>query len=285
MSKFHLFHCVPHRFVHGLHGYKEVIDSVAWGLSQLGHEVSYALNSFKPSAINIIFGAQVLPVDSLKRLPANSIVYNFEQMRGLAPDRIRPEVKYCAQHFRIWDYSRTNFDMWKVLGVDSPTFVPVGYAPVLTRIPKANVQDIDVLIYGLSGDQRLTAFHRLSSSGLTTLFASGLYGEARDTLIARSRIVLNINRCDFAHIFEIVRVSYLFANRKAVVATLDENTTFEEDVHGALKFTTMDRLVDDCVHLLTNERERERLENAGFEVFSRRDVKQILAGALVESGQ
>ena len=30
--------------MHGLNGYKEVIETVSWGLEQLGHQVSYAVN-------------------------------------------------------------------------------------------------------------------------------------------------------------------------------------------------------------------------------------------------
>ena len=174
----------------------------------------------------------------------------------------------------------SNCDSWKSLGVANPKCVQVGYAPVLTRIPKSSIQDIDILIYGMAGDKRLTAFHRLSSAGLNIVFASGLYGESRDALIAKSKIVLNINRCDYAQIFEIVRVSYLFANRKAVVATLDEDTVFEEDVNRSLRFTTLEKLVDDCVQLLDNEDERAWLENVGYENFIKRDIKKILRDAL-----
>lgn len=30
MAKFHLMHCIPKPNMHGLNGYKEVIESVAW---------------------------------------------------------------------------------------------------------------------------------------------------------------------------------------------------------------------------------------------------------------
>jgi hypothetical protein len=280
MSKFHLMHCVPHPRMHGLHGYREVIESIAWGLEQLGHEVSYALNRYEPAATNIVFGAQVLPMDFLARMAPGTVVYNFEQMRGLQKDSIRPEMHYCARHLQVWEYSASNIDSWAALGATAVRLVPVGYAPVLARIPKPPVQDIDVLIYGMSGDKRVNAFHRLSHAGLVVLFASGLYGEARDALIARSKVVLNINLYDHAQIFEIVRVSYLLANRKAVVATLDANTVMEGDLSQAIRFSTMDRLVDDCAALVENPSERARLEAVAHDTFARRDIRQILQSAL-----
>lgn len=277
MAKFHLMHCVPHPRMHGLNGYMEVIESVDWGLKQLGHEVTYSLNKYDPLATNIIFGAQVLPIDFLKQLPNSTIVYNFEILDGYTKDQLRPQVHFCAEHFQIWEYSKFNLDTWKLFGVDSAEVVPVGYAPTLTRIPKFNIQDIDLLIYGLSGDTRLMAFHKLSIAGFKIVFVSGLYGQARDVLIARSKIVLNINK---NAIFEIVRASYLLANKKAVVATLDPKGSVEEDMIDAIKFTTIEKIVDDCAQLIERDDERSKLEIVGFEKFIKRDIKEILRGAL-----
>lgn len=266
--------------MHGLNGYKEVIDSIEWGLLELGHEVSRSLNKYDSSATNIIFGAQVLPIDFMKQFSSDTIVYNFEQLRGLQKSEIRSEVHFCSEHFHIWEYSRFNLDSWNMLGVDSPKLVPVGYAPILTRIPKASIQDIDILIYGMTGDKRLNAFHGLSSAGLKVIFASGVYGELRDMLIARSKIILNINLYNFAQIFEIVRVSYLLANRKAIVATLDQNTAIEQDINDSIKFSASEKIVDDCVWILNNESERIRLEAIGYDNFIKRDIKGILREAL-----
>jgi hypothetical protein len=280
MSKFNLMHCIPHPRMHGLNGYREVIESVQWGLEQLGYEVRYSLNKFRKSSTNIIFGAQVLPIDFLKQLPGETIVYNFEQNRGLEKHEIRQEMQFIAKHLQIWEYSPSNLESWKLLGADNPKLVPVGYAPVLTRIPKFNPQDIDVLIYGMSGDKRLNAFHRLSHAGLNIVFASGFYGQLRDSLIARSKIILNVNLYDHAQIFEVVRVSYLLANKKAVIATMDENTAVEKDLCESIKFTSMDKLVEDCMELLQNENKRIELEKTGYENIIKRDIVKILQGAL-----
>jgi hypothetical protein len=280
MSRYHLMHCIPHPRLHGLHGYKEVIETLEWGLRQLGHAPRYASNAFDPSATNIVFGAHMLPVESLERLPGNSIVYSLEQARNLRPQEMPAQVQYLAERFEIWDYSCANSEAWRDLGASRVKIVPVGYAPVLTRIQQADVQDLDILIYGMSGPNRLHALHALSLAGLTVLFASGLYGEARDNLIGRSKLVLNVNLYDFAQIFEIVRVSYLFANRKAVVATKDPQTFVESDVGAGVKFTTLEKLVDDCRYLLEHDDVRAALEAKGFEIMRHRDIREILRAAL-----
>jgi hypothetical protein len=278
--KFHLMHCVPHPRMHGLFGYMEVIQSIEWGLKNLGHSVTYSLNNADPESINIIFGAQVLPIDFLAQLPKNTIIYNFEQMRGLSKDQIRPEIRFFSKQFQIWEYSPSNLDVWELLGIKNVRVVPVGYAPILTTIPKLPMQDIDVLIYGLTGQKRLDIFHQLSNAGLSTIFASGFYGEARDQLIARSKIVLNINLYDFAQIFEIVRVSYLLANKKAVVATLDPNTYIQPEFLGAAQFVLPDKIIETCIHFLESDEERNALEQKGFDAFAKCDIRDILRNAL-----
>jgi hypothetical protein len=283
MAHFHLVHCIPDPKMHGLNGYKEVIETVGWGLEQLGHRVTYALNEMAEGAANVVFGAQVMPVSALKKLPRGTIIYNFEQLRDLGAERIREEIRFYAQvpHFAIWDYSAANLPSWRALGRHDVKIVPVGYAPILSRIAKAPVQDIDVLMYGLSGERRLQTFHGLSQLGLSTVFVSGLYGDARDQLISRAKVVLNINLYAQMRIFEIVRVSYLLANKKAVVADLDVNTSVEDDIRAVVKFASAYKeMLDLCARLASDESERTRLEELGFSCISRRDIRHILASAL-----
>lgn len=283
MKKFHLFHPIPHPKMHGLNGYKEVIESVEWGLKQLGHEVTYAVDRYSPDATNIIFGAQVVPVAILEQLPKNSIVYNFEQMRGVSPERLkeREELAFAAQNFRIWEYSESNLEAWGLLGVKSVKHVPVAYAPILTRIPSDVHQEIDVLIYGLSCQKRATVFHRLSTSGIKVVFASGLYAELRDTLISKSKLVANINLYDHSRIFEVVRCSYLLANKKAVIANIDPGTYIEALYSNAIKGSELESFVDDCEYLLSNDQERLALAERGFAAFSQTDIRAVLKDALI----
>jgi len=283
MAHFHLMHCIPDPRMHGLNGYKEVIETVGWGLEQLGQRATYAINESAADATNIVFGAQVMPVAALGELPRGTIIYNFEQLRDVAVERIRSEIRYYARvpHFIIWDYSAANLPSWRALERPDVKIVPVGYAPILSRIPKAATQDIDVLLYGLSGERRLQTFHGLSRLGLSTLFVSGLYGAARDELISRAKVVLNINLYAQMRIFEIVRVSYLLANRKAVVADRDANTSIEDDVQSAVGFaSSLKELLDLCAKLVNDQSERSALEERGFACISRRDIKGILERAL-----
>jgi hypothetical protein len=253
------------------------------GLEQLGHKVTYSLNAYQPASTNIVFGAHMLPLEVLKQLRGNTIIYNFEQGRGLDSTGVRPEVSYIADNFSIWDYSAANMEMWKSLGNESVRLVPVGYAPVLSRIPKLQDQDIDIFFYGTPGKKRLDAIHQLSHEGYRVLFACGLFGPARDSLIARSKILLNINLLDSSRIFEVARVSYLLANRKAVVAVLDPGTSIESDLTRGLTATDAADLIPSCEQLLSDDTKRAELEDLGYEIFARRDIRKILHQALSNS--
>jgi hypothetical protein len=277
--KFHLAHIVPSKTFHGLNGYKEVIDTVQWGLQQLGHDAVYGLNTLSRTATNIIFGVQMLELEVLNGLPPETIIYNFEQQRGLTTEQLKPQTKLAAQRFQIWDYSEGNAAAWASIGAKAVRVVPVGFAPILQRIPKPPVQDIDVLMYGLPGMDRLDAFHYLSASGMTTAFICGLYGKARDELIGRSKLIVNIGLYDRSKIFEVVRVSYLLANRKAVVADVDADTLIESDIRRSIVCSSGPQLVHDCLNLVADDAARNVVEEAGFENIQKRDIRVILERA------
>ena len=78
-----------------------------------------------------------------------------------------------------------------------------------------------------------------------------------------------------------MRVSFLLANKKAVVADLDATTSIDDDIRPAVKFaTSLDQLLSLCDSLANNERERIRLEELGFSCISSRDIREILKTAL-----
>jgi hypothetical protein len=278
--KFHLAHIAPNKMGHGLYGYREVIETVQWGLRELGHTAEYGLNTLSSTATNVIFGFQVLTEQLLHTLPPETIVYHLEQVRNQRLEDLKPQTKIAAERFQVWDYSHANISVWSQLGAKRMQVVPIGFAPVLERIEKPLDQDIDVLIYGSTSQDRLSAFHYLSCSSLTAVFVCGMYGKARDDLIARSKLIVNISALERSKIFEIVRVSYLLANRKAVVADVEPDTMIDDDIRAAVKLTTPYELVDDCVRLASDLAARQQLEEAGHSIIKRRDIRAILQTAL-----
>jgi hypothetical protein len=281
--KFNLVHVKLGPRDHGLNGYLEVIDTVEWGLTQLGHTVTRSINKPDGSARNICFGTQVYSPEQYMELPADTIIYNFEQWRGWETKEMPAAIHHAALNLEVWDYSEFNRDAWQSLNPERHVkIVPVGYAPILERIPQTSEanKDIDAIIYGLPNGYRLSAFNLLCRKGITAVFVCGLYGEARDALISRSRVVVNLSLYPKSHIFEVVRVSYLLANRKSVAAFVTPETGIEADLVGTFAPGAADTLVDVVVDLVDQPDKRRQLEETAYVTFKKRDIRHILEQAL-----
>jgi hypothetical protein len=168
--------------------------------------------------------------------------------------------------------------VWTLLKPVRPAVhVPVGWAPILERIPRVQPQDIDVLFYGGLSQERITTLNLLGL--VSTVFACNLFGSGRDNLIARSKIVLNINR-NSSRIFGIVRASYLLANAKAVVSDKQVGTYIEDDMRDAVVFAKLSKIAAVCQYLLKNENLRQEIEKRGQIAIRKRDIRAFLSRVL-----
>lgn len=279
---FHLCHVFPEgRVYRGLDGYAEILETIVWGLESLGHHATCGRNRTRPGAINMIFGAQMLHPDQLDEVPPGSVVYNLEQMARVPAHRMRPVMRALARRFAIWDYCEANIPIWESLApVTSPCWVKIGWAPVLARIPKAERQDIDVLFYGTPSEERYRLIEAVCLAGFRCVFASGIFGQERDHLIGRAKVVLNGSIYTESRIFEIARVSFLLANAKAVVTDLRPETIIEPDILGAVRASSLKSVVADCEQLIDDGSARAALERRAQEVFQARDIRRILPPAI-----
>jgi len=189
--------------------FRELAEGFKEGFAELGYVVpiTTVLNSDRP----LVLGAHLLP-----ELPTNAIIYNTEQVGSFW---FTPTYIELLRTHEVWDYSEENIDKEKRLLQIEAKYCPVGYEPVLTRIPQLpeEKQDIDVLFYGSPTPRRVPILKAIEDAGLKLQTLFGVYGAERDYYIARSKIVLNLHAYDDSP-FEIVRVSYLWANRKCMVS-------------------------------------------------------------------
>jgi len=267
----------PEGYVHA-EAFRELAETLQWGFEQLGIKAEIRDGAFLPGATIILLGWHLLEEAQWAVLPKGSILYNLEQMDERNRE-LRTRLADLAKDFRIWDYSLRNIEILRESGFQAPvTWVPVGHAPALDRIPKAPVQDIDVLFYGSANDRRLRILRALEAEGLRVQTLFGVYGAERDALIARSKVVLNLHYYE-SSIFEMVRVSYLLTNGVAVVAECHAQTEVDEDIRGAAVLVPYEHLVRACVELAGSPQRREILARRGRETMALRDQARILAGA------
>jgi SAM-dependent methyltransferase len=280
MSRFHITLVRPDGYLH-TEAFREVAETLKFGLQSLGHTAHVQENAVDAMATNILLGAHLLTPDEALIVPPGSIVYNLEQLGG--PSLPKHFYELGIRH-QVWDYSLNNLKTWEVLRcARRPIHVPLAYVPELSRIPASKAQDIDVLFYGSLNDRRSRILQALKDSGVKVHAAFGVYGKERDELISRSKIVLNVHFYS-AKIFETVRVSYLLANSKAVVSECSAETEIEPGLGDAVLGLPYDSLVEGCGSLLRDEEKRHQLETRGFQRFSQRKESEILSKALQETG-
>lgn len=239
--KFNISVTRPKGFLHAS-AFAEVVESLAWALSALGHEVTEYENWLVSDARNILFGAELLAPGV--KLPVGTIVYNLEQPTHPNIEKVRA----VAKGLTVWDYSLTNVREWRRLGYDV-RHVPIGYTPNLTRIPKANVEDIDVLFMGWMTPRRVAIIEQLRAAGLHVVAPAPCYGAARDQLVSRAKIILNVHH-DGRELFEVVRVSYMLANSKCVVSERSADDEDYHDLSDGLYRTDVDGIVQGCQNIL-----------------------------------
>ena len=268
-----------------LSSYNEVIESYFWGFNALGIPVERRVNHHDPDARNIVFGYQIpIQLGLLDTYPSDTIFYNLERLVGVDPADIWSRT--IAARFQIWEYSHSNMDFWNSLNPIFPVyFAKTSYAPILEKIKNDVPLDIDVLFYGgltptRSNLLREIAVMRGNLTGLSICTLSYIYGAQRDDFIARSKVVLNFSSCVN---FEIVRVSYLLANRKAVLCITDgDGVEVEDDLRdGALRFVKSPDIFDVCQALVQDDVGRERYANMGYDTFKKRDIRDVITGFFV----
>jgi hypothetical protein len=256
--------------------FREVGETLHFALSALGHDSVLTTDLSLPGRRHIVLGSNLLP--ALRARPApGSILYNLEQVQA-GSSWMRPELLDLFRQFPVWDYSARNVDRWAELGVPRPRCVPIGTVPEMTRIP-SRAEEIDVLFYGSINERRKTIIDALRARGVRAEAVFGVYGAERDHLISVSRLILNLHYYD-ARVFEIVRVSYLLANRRAVVSERGADPDEEAELEPGVAFAPYGELVDRCVDLLARPDERVRLADEGHAIMSRRSAVVYLREAL-----
>ena len=267
-----------------LNSHLEVIGTLLWGFNTLGVNCTFRTNEIDSNCVNIVFGWEIafylINMGRLEELPNDTILYNLEQYSTYNLKDIEICMR-CAKKYQIWDYSTGNIKRWKELQPKyEPYYAKISFAPSLLKIPHAVKEDIDIAYVGSIGSKRAeTLFscggtlNRNSVIGITNM-----WGEQRDEFISRAKILLNLSG-GLAHmkIFEIVRVSYYLANKKAVICELVPGAEIEEDLSNILKLIEPNNIGAACDELLKDSENRKKYAEECYEVFRERDIRNVIS--------
>jgi hypothetical protein len=270
----------PPGYIHSA-AFNEVAETIHYGLRSLGHDSVLTTEGALPGRLHIVLGSNLLPQYPLP-LARDAILYNLEQVE-VGSNWFRAELIDTLRRHVLWDYSKANAAALDALGVQVSHVVPIGYVKELTRIQFAPERDIDVLFFGSMNPRRKEIIDRMSAAGLRVGAAFGVYGKERDALIGRAKLLLNVHFYD-AKVLEMVRISYLLANRCAVLSERSSDPAEDETLAEGMAFADYEHLVQRARELIDAPDERERLARRGFEIMSARPVVEYLRAALAQDG-
>ncbi|HEY0181630.1 MAG TPA: hypothetical protein VGC09_02380, partial [Rhodopila sp.] len=255
---------------------QELVEAVFYGLRQLDQNVGLGDVQDGIGDNAILIGAHLLPPELCDEVPDGTIVYNSEHTSS---DWMKGHYLALLSRVIVWDYSLDNArTLQSLLGRDV-RYVPLGYVPQFSRIPPQAREDIDVLFCGSYSARRGAIFNEIQSRGLTLHHAFGVYGTERDALIARAKIVLNLHAYA-PGAFEVVRVSYLLANAKAVVSELNPGEQIDADLDGAFVTARYSDIAGRVAELAADAPARAAIGLAGYRKFTSRSQAVILRQAL-----
>jgi hypothetical protein len=80
--------------------------------------------------------------------------------------------------------------------------------------------------------------------------------------------------------FEIVRVSYLLANRRFVISETGNDPDVEKDFADGMIFAEYERLVETCLDYLPRQARRRAIAKRGLDAMRRRPQAALLRDAL-----
>jgi len=254
----------------------ELGELIFYSIRELGHLVKLQFNIIEPEAQNILIGCHMLPTDLIPQVPADTIVVNTEQVYSLAADW-NPNTFEWVKNFQVWDYSEKNIANLNLLGINRVSHLKIGYQKELSRIEKIGDKDIDVLFYGLVNERREKILNDLKACGLNTQYFFGIYGPEKDSLIQRSKVVLNLHLYG-SQIFEIIRVFYLLTNSIAVVSEVNPTTSIDGIYLDGIYHSPYDSLVESCQFLVSDSNQRSLIEQKALET-----IKLYPQAAFIES--
>lgn len=248
--------------------FREVAIGLQQGLAELGHVAPIVTRVHDVQGTPIVLGANL--ISPMPDVPC--IIFNLEQYQG--GWFTNEYLRLLRQHV-VWDYNEANVDWLKQRGIDA-AYCGIGYEPGLTTIAPQE-KTVDVLFYGSTFGRRIPIIQAIHDRGLTVKNLFGVYGKARDDWIAKAKVVLNLHAYDES-LFEMVRVSYLLANKMFVLS----EPTVPEDLRMGIACGNPEALPELAEFYVHTPAAREGIAAEGFRLFTAKRQSEYLRPLVTE---
>jgi hypothetical protein len=226
--------------------FEDIANALQESLTSLGVscERTTTISVSNPS-LYLLLGAN----NPLPSLPKHFIIYQLEQ-RGSAwfTDSYIEKLRNAQM---VWEYSLVNYRyLTRDLGLTNVHYVPLGYSPCMDSTGPTIPRDIDVLFFGSMNARRQEIIQRFSAVGTKVHVECNVWGEERNKLIDRSRIVLNLHYYPEA-ILETSRLTLLLSRGACVVSEKSADLVLDREYSQYCYIC--DDVVRTCQELLANQ--------------------------------
>lgn len=170
----------------------------------------------------------IFTINSVKKLPKNYIVYNFEQ---LITCREWGDVFFerCSKAKMILDYSLENIKVFKEKGLKAEHF-PFGWTPFHEYEGVIKSKDIDVIFLGSRSVRRDSVLSKLGG----IYYRDNVFGEGYDDVVNRAKCSLNIHYYEGRSILEVARIVPLVSRGVIVVSERSDDKYYDDRMDGII---------------------------------------------------
>lgn len=276
-NQYHIWVVSPPNYNH-THAFDEIVLSLESGFKSLGFNCPIHRGTQPLHTTPIIIGGNLLHAVPPVKLQSNFIVYNLEQI-FYGSEWLHSHYLNALKTCKVWDYSLQNINNLSKMGIHNVAYVPIGWVPELEKIPFIDKKEYDVLFIGSLTERRNKILDNISKLGLHVERKFNLYESERDKELAKAKIILNIHAYE-AKVFEIVRVSYMLANKLFVISEVGNDLKLENNFSDALIFGKVDEIPSLCYKYSKDEEKRLKIATLGQGIFKSMPIVPILKSAL-----
>lgn len=171
----------------------------------------------------------IFTINSVRKLPKNYIVYNFEQ---LVTCREWNDVFFerCSKAKIILDYSLENIKVFKEKGLEA-VHIPYGWTPFHEYNSIISKKDLNVIFLGSKSVRRDSV---LSKLGKNIFYRNNVFGERYDEIVSRAKVSLNIHYYEGSSILEVTRIVPLVCRGILVVSERSSDKYYDDKMEGII---------------------------------------------------
>jgi len=197
-----------------------------------------------------VFFCQCFPYEIFNKNLKHAILINTEQ--ATLPRANQNLKGFLAKNYNIIDYSLENIQI-----IDNQTsmfYLPYQYSEEIDKLKllvEKTPKYYDVVFMGHGTPRRDSIQCELKNRGINILSFNGVFKDARDSLVSKAKILLNIHCSDEFNVYEAFRCDRWILSGMMVISEKSINNTIL-DINELVIFEDYHKLVDRIINVVEN---------------------------------